>query len=58
VVQFTEGAELISATEHRSEVTMLSLVFTAQAPSSAEAREWETLRGYTDLQGSLLSTYL
>jgi hypothetical protein len=58
VIQFTEGAELINATRHRSEVTMLSLVFTEQIPTSELEREWESLRLNSDLQSSLRSTYL
>jgi hypothetical protein len=58
VIQFTEGAELIQATEHRSEVTMLSLVFTDQIPSSELEHQWRSLRLSTDLQGSVRSTYL
>ena len=53
VVQFTESAELIAATEHRSEITMLSLVFTQQIPTGDIERLWESLRLSTDLQGSL-----
>ncbi|MBT8239633.1 MAG: DUF4214 domain-containing protein [Acidimicrobiia bacterium] len=58
VVQFTEGAELIQVTEHRSEVTMLSLVFTEQIPSSELEQQWRSLRLNTDLRGSVRSTYL
>jgi hypothetical protein len=58
VIQFTEGAELIQATEYRSEVTMLSLVFTDQIPSSELEQQWRSLRLSTDLQGSVRSTYL
>ncbi len=58
VVQFTQGDELINATRHRSELTMLSLVFTQQTPSAQAEAEWETLRQDTDLQGSVRDTYL
>ncbi len=53
VVQFTESAELIAATEHRSEITMLSLVFTQQIPNGDTERLWESLRVSADLQASL-----
>lgn len=58
VIQFTEGAELINATRHRSEVTMLSLVFTEQTPSSDLEQQWESLRVNSDLQSSVHATYL
>ena len=53
VVQFTESAELIAATEHRSEITMLSLVFTQQIPNGETERLWESLRLNADVQASL-----
>jgi hypothetical protein len=58
VIQFTEGAELINATRHRSEVTMLSLVFTEHTPSSDLEQQWESLRVSSDLQSSVYATYL
>ncbi len=58
VIQFTEGAELINATRHRSEVTMLSLVFTEQTPGSDLEQQWELLRVSSDLQSSVYATYL
>jgi hypothetical protein len=58
VIQFTEGAELINATRHRSEVTMLSLVFTEKTPSSDLEQQWKSLRVSSDLQSSVRTTYL
>ena len=58
VVQFTQGQELINATRHRTELTLLSLVFTSQTPSLEAEQQWEILRAGSDLQSSVRSTYL
>ncbi len=42
VVYFTQGDEMINQTRERSELTILSLLFTEQTPSRQQTEDWES----------------
>ncbi len=58
VVYFTQGDEMINQTRERSELTILSLLFTEQTPSRQQTEDWEALRSSTDLRASVRAFYL